>query len=344
MLITQSAETTPTSSSSSSYSGFLVLLSVPLVWGTYVPVVRFLYQIKPPVPGLVFSACYYAVASVTMLVLSRLNDISSSNKNNDNDDMVGIEKDDDSELLVESSSQSESTFPIQGGLELGMYLFIANCLQVIGLETVPSDRAGFLVQLTTVMVPIAEATFAGNLFAVPAQTWGACVLALVGISIMGLDGKFEALLEDNESVSSLLSTALTSFTSGDFLILGAAMLYTMHVVRLSQYAKRTTPIKLAAAKATTEACLSIALVGGLMTIGAGRSATTGMVDGGDLSQFVVKTSTDIANFMNSFPTGVMTGTIPQSALFPALGAVLWTGWVTCAYTIYAQSYGQSRVR
>ena len=61
-------------SSLTSYSGILVLLTVPLAWGTYVPVVRFLYQIEPPVPGLVFSACYYAVASITMLFLVQLND------------------------------------------------------------------------------------------------------------------------------------------------------------------------------------------------------------------------------------------------------------------------------
>eukprot|EP00957_Ditylum_brightwellii_P084419 6419305-Ditylum_brightwellii.AAC.1 len=33
----------------------------------------------------------------------------------------------------------------------------------------------------------------------------------------------------------------------------------------------------------------------------------------------------------------------MSTLLPAAGAILWTGWVTCAYTIYAQSFGQSRV-
>jgi drug/metabolite transporter (DMT)-like permease len=33
----------------------------------------------------------------------------------------------------------------------------------------------------------------------------------------------------------------------------------------------------------------------------------------------------------------------QAMLLPALGAVMWMGWVTCAYTIYAQSFGQSCV-
>ena len=33
----------------------------------------------------------------------------------------------------------------------------------------------------------------------------------------------------------------------------------------------------------------------------------------------------------------------ESSLGVSIGAILWTGWVTCAYTIYAQSFGQSRV-
>ena len=41
--------------------------------------------------------------------------------------------------------------------------------------------------------------------------------------------------------------------------------------------------------------------------------------------------------------GISSGSVSQAMLLPALGAVMWTGWVTCAYTIYAQSFGQSRV-
>ena len=52
--------------------GILVLLSVPLSWGTYGPVVRYLYELQPPVPGFVFSASYYVVASLTLLTLSSI--------------------------------------------------------------------------------------------------------------------------------------------------------------------------------------------------------------------------------------------------------------------------------
>ena len=151
----------------------------------------------------------------------------------------------------------QSVIPFKGGIELGLYLFIANCLQVIGLETVESDRAGFLVQLTTVMVPICEGIFAGSLFLIPARTWGACVMAFLGLCVMGLDGKIDTFM--NDSGQSLLEAAF-SLSRGDLLILGAAVLYTLHVVRLGSYARQTTPMKLAASKATTESILSFVLI------------------------------------------------------------------------------------
>jgi hypothetical protein len=299
--------------------GILVLMTVPLSWGTYVPVVRYLYTIEPAVPGFVFSACYYALAAVTTSALVARQNFEGSK---------------DGEKSPKVDNLSGASMPMKAGMELGSYLFIANCLQVVGLQTVQSDRAGFLVQLTTVMVPFVEALFGGNLLTVPIRTWFACIVAFLGLFIMGLDGK-TALLDD--PVSAFMG-ALSSFTQGDFLIIGAAVLYTLHVVRLGAYAKVTTPMKLAASKATVETFLSVALVFGLVGLSG--------LDGGQvgLLGFASDTGKEIVTFFSSFSEGLASGSVPRSALFSALGAVLWTGWVTCAYTIYAQSFGQSRVR
>ena len=187
---------------------------------------------------------------------------------------------------------------------------------MIGLETVQSDRAGFLVQFTTVMVPFAEALFAGNLLTVPIRTWFACVFAFLGLFIMGLDGKAELA---NDPISALV-LAFSSFSKGDFLILGAAVLYTMHVVRLSSYARETTPMKLAASKSTWETILSILLVVGLSSI-----APLADEQQGGLLGFAAETGKEITSFFSSFSDGFTSGNIPSSALVPALGAVLWTG-------------------
>jgi hypothetical protein len=200
-------------------------------------------------------------------------------------------------------------------LELGSYLFVANCLQVVGLETVESDRAGFLVQFTTVLVPFAEALFAGSLLTVPLRTWFSCVLAFLGLFVMGLDGKAELA---SDPISALVF-AFSSFTRGDTLILGAAVLYTLHVVRLGTYAKETTPLKLAASKATVETILSVLLVLGLGSLAPLAGQQSGLLG------FGAETGKEITSFFSSFSEGIANGTIPRTALLSALGAVLWTG-------------------
>jgi hypothetical protein len=365
--------------------GILVLLTVPLSWGTYGPTVRYLYEIQPPVPGFVFSACYYTLAAGTMLLLSWTSTDQSQTSTATIEHINGDDDDDDvtattSELFSSSSSSSSSSFPIIGGIELGMYLFLANCLQVIGLQTVPSDRAGFLVQLTTVFVPFAEALFRGNLLAVPLRTWGACFLAFLGINVMGLDGKEDISTAfksfggaDGASAATatagagagagaaaagaasdfangnplflFLSESLSSLTQGDLFIVSAAVLYTLHVVRLGRYAKETTPLRLAAVKATTEAIFSVSLVVILVVLStSSAAAATGTTASSGLLQFSIDTGNEILAFSSSLAKGLATRSIPMSTLLPAVGATLWTGWITCGYTIYAQSFGQSRVR
>lgn len=107
--------------------GLLVLATVPIVWGSYAPVVKSMYDLDPPVPGFVFSASYLAVAALSSLAIL----YSSSEEQ----PQIIIDDDDD-----------DASFPVEAGLELGLYTFLANSLQVVGLETVSSDRAGFLIQ------------------------------------------------------------------------------------------------------------------------------------------------------------------------------------------------------
>jgi drug/metabolite transporter (DMT)-like permease len=307
--------------------GTLVLLTVPLSWGTYSPVVRYLYAIEPPVPGFVFSACYYIVAAATTLSLVALSNAHHrANETQQNQPFV-------------ESSKKQPSISIQGGVELGSYLFVANCLQVVGLQTVEAERAGFLVQLTTVMVPLAEALLAGNLAKVPIKMWIACVIAFLGLCIMGLDGKDNSVLLNYPREA--LSGAFTSLSQGDCLILAAAVLYTLHVVRLGTYANQTTPMRLASSKATTETVQSIGLIAvlvGYSTVSGGAQDSTNSLLG-----FAASTGQEISDFFISFSAGLTDGSISTAAMASAIGAVFWTGWVTCAYTIWAQSYGQARV-
>ena len=299
--------------------GILVLLTVPLAWGTYTPVVKYMYEkMDPSMPGFVFSAGYYIVAAVSLTVLSQL-----QAKNVDQEVLNAPNN-----LQIEEENNKITT---RGGWELGSYLFIGNGLQVVGLQTVPADRAAFLVQLTTVIVPLLSAFAAGNLSAIPLQTWAACIIAFSGVVIMGADGN-----SGTDQQNGLLPLEF-NVCQGDALILLAAVAYSMHVVRLGEYAPRTTAIKLAASKATTEAFLSIALVAALVFVGSSAQSS--------LPEFVNKIGHEVVDYYNAISSAVMNGSVlgSDTSIGASAAAILWTGWITCAYTIFAQSFGQSRV-
>lgn len=54
----------------SNRSGLLLLSTVPLVWGTYAPSVKYLYQMGESTPGLVFNFACYAVSVLTLAVVA----------------------------------------------------------------------------------------------------------------------------------------------------------------------------------------------------------------------------------------------------------------------------------
>jgi drug/metabolite transporter (DMT)-like permease len=227
-----------------------------------------------------------------------------------------------------------------GGIELGSYLFIGNCLQVVGLESIPADRAAFLVQLTTVMVPILQATFARDFSFIPSTTWVACILAFAGVIIMGFDDGPGGLDVGEELFHRMGGDVVTHgflFSGGDTLIILAALCYSMHVIRLGKYAKLTNPLELAASKATVEAILSVALVLGLLAI------PSWIGDSIQLFPLVENESRDIQMYFSQLQYTISEGTFPPDGFLKAIAASLWTGLVTCAYTIYAQSFGQRRV-
>jgi len=200
-----------------------------------------------------------------------------------------------------SSSSFQTT--MKGGLELGTYLFLGNGLQVWGLATIPSDRAAFLLQLTTLFVPLFSSPLK-----IPLRTWIACGLALFGVFWISLDGdnSVDSQLVDHLSSSHLL-------TQGDFLIVLAAVAYTFHCIRLERYAKQmTSAVELGLFKAMTElSWTAIALF------------LTSYMNGQSALELLSSTFS----------------TLPSTTFL----AILWIGIITIAYTIVAQSYGQSRV-
>jgi len=278
--------------------GISVLLTVPLAWGSFEPAVRYVYDLDPPIPPLLFSFGYYLVAATSLAALS-LATIPEDPREN-------------------PEAGKQMSLSIRGGLELGTYLFVGDGLQVLGLKTVASDRAAFLLQLTTVFVPLVQGLINGDLRSIQRKTWAACGIALLGVLVICLDGKEGPVLEN-------LANALSNASQGDFYIIAAALAYTFHCIRLEGFAKESPAVQLAACKATVESTWTAVLLGIVFAISS---------SGGNV--FAQATANTITSYLQS--DLLSNPSLPFTVL-----AIIWTGLVPVAYTICAQSFGQARV-
>ncbi|GMI04477.1 hypothetical protein TrRE_jg11796 [Triparma retinervis] len=209
----------------------LVLLSVPITWGTYTPVVKLLYNQPYPVPGIIFSTCYYAVAAVTLNAAKNIF-ISPTSSSPTSSSPT-------SSSPTSSTTEGKEPSPLAGA-ELAGYLFVANILQVIGLQTTSAIVAAFIVQLTTIFTPLLEGLRGGS---VSPRTWFSCTAAFLGVVLM--------TLSQSTTPTSTLSISPSSLT-GDLLILASSILYSLHVLRLGDISKSCSPLSLASSKASYE--------------------------------------------------------------------------------------------
>ena len=165
-----------------------------------------------------------------------------------------------------------------------------------------------------------SALLAGNLLAVDGTTWIACLVALAGIVVMNVD------LTDLAATTAS-SSSVMSISTGDELILAAAFMYTMHVIRLGKWAPLVPSLKLAASKSTVETILSVILVSVCVTAATvmGTSSADGLVLG-----FFQDSGKELLSFFETVSEKVAAGTLSTDSVVKATGATLWAGWVGTA--------------
>ena len=99
-----------------------ILAMVPILWGTYTPIVKGLYssidQIAAP-PPVLFNLFSFIISFFAL---------SSTKLNNNNSKMIDIK-----------------TNEIKAGIELGIYLFAGSFIQIIGIQQTSATRASILV-------------------------------------------------------------------------------------------------------------------------------------------------------------------------------------------------------
>ena len=191
--------------------------------------------------------------------------------------------------------------------------------------------------MTTLFVPLAQQTFADTdrtgkpTTTISRTIWLACVLALVGVGVMSLDGS------NNPSSSGTDDLLVFRWCTGDTLIVLAAASYTFHCLRLEGIAQKSSAVALGVSKSLAETTYSVLLTSVVVALAMFHGAPE--ESSSSLPSYWITTGQECINFVNEI------GTINDwTTLYPLLLAIAWTGLVPVAYTITAQSYGQARVR
>ena len=285
-----------------------VLLLVPMAWGTWSPATVLLYrQLTLHVPPAPLLNSYFQIVSFSALYAT----LAAGRMR------TGADREEDALLPLNGASAPGSAavrkeFPgmIRVGAELGMWLFIGSSLQLYGLQFTSANKAAFLVQLTTIFVPVIEGVFLGR--RLRGLTWLACLLGLVGVGVLSA-GDIGALTGTTLVGEIVPSSRLELL--GDACCATSAVFFSIHVIRLGKFAKNLPPVGLACVKAGTQVLLCTLT----WSVGA------------------------IAGYWKASVSLLDAGTAPAAAWIVA-AVVLWNGLVPSAFTVWAQSFGQRVVQ
>lgn len=176
--------------------GRLALFSVPILWGTGSPSLKYIYDFKDSPHACELSAirCFIAFATLVIPALQALK----------------------GEKMGRVSRKGGS---ICAGLEIGAWAFLGQALQAFGVEHTTASKAGFILTTINVLVP-ALAFLRGR--RVTPITWAACAISLLGIAVMnGFGG------------GGMLKSQLNY---GDASVIGAAMMYSLCTTRIADLA------------------------------------------------------------------------------------------------------------
>lgn len=128
----------------------------------------------------------------------------------------------------------------RAGGELGLWKFLGATANLYGLSLTSSDHGAFLIQLTTLIVPLVQGARG---VPIPPRIWAAVVLALTGVLVFTLD---------------LAAAATSASQQGDALCVLAAIFYATYDLRLFEHGSKVAPLTLVTTKITTQAGLSVA--------------------------------------------------------------------------------------
>lgn len=220
--------------------GLVVIGIITLLFASNSPALHMVFvnsTIPPPV--FLLNAACSLVAMISMLGAGPLLDNAV-----DKPSLLEIERKQDgggnnnldkiTRLFVGDQSQT-----LQAGMELGLWKFLGTLANVYGLSETSAGHGAFLIQLTTLFVPVAQGVSG---VPIPRVIWAAIALAISGVALFTQDPNSGA-----------------SWT-GDVACIVAAICYATYDLRLFHWGKRVDPLELITTKIVTQTFLSISVL------------------------------------------------------------------------------------
>jgi drug/metabolite transporter (DMT)-like permease len=208
----------------------------------------------------------------------------------------------------EGQKQDNSMLKLQAGLELGLWKFLGTTANLYGLSYTTADHGAFLIQLTTLIVPVVQGIMG---VPIPRRIQFSVCLALAGVFMFTQDPTMCA------ETQSATGEAASTVALGDALCVVAAGFYATYDLRLFSWGKLVKPKDLITNKIATQAVFSLLL---LFALG----------------------WTESVDFVSSVITESSSSSILEATGF-LIPVILWSGVAVNAIAPFLQVGGQQAV-
>jgi drug/metabolite transporter (DMT)-like permease len=253
-------------------TGNAYLLVVSILWGSYTPALKAIFNFPGAPSPLVVAASRGVLQALllgTAVAIGNSLGATYSIKNK------LLDRGESNEATRRLLSESPPPYPattapmwlglppvVAGAIEIGMYNTVGTLLQTWGLSLSSATRAAFLVQATALWTPILAAAFG---MAPSPLLWVSSLIALISTLLVTFDQIDGFSIASVASGSFSFKNFFAGASVGDAATLGAALAYSLSTVRIPIYAARVAPLKLAFGKSialavTTSAALLIGLL------------------------------------------------------------------------------------
>ena len=218
--------------------GLITVGIITLIFASYSPALHVAFSgTSSPPPVLLLNAAVSVVALTGIVfagpLLEATTPLPSSLKRN-------LEK-------ANAEDTHDAMAPVKAGLELGLWKFLGTTANLYGLSLTTADHGAFLIQLTTLIVPVVQGIMG---VPIPRRIVGSIALALSGVFLFTQEGTASSSLASNVAL-------------GDALCVLAAVFYATYDLRMFQWGKRVETRPLITNKIAAQALFSVLLLIGV---------------------------------------------------------------------------------